>query len=955
MAKHLAKIDDRSLISLFKRTVELFPDRCAVADEFSSLSYSELDKLSDNISGYLTGIGFGGGQIAIILMDRTKWAIACMIGVLKSGGAYLFLEHQGAFLRNKEIISESSSHIILTRMNIFQDAESRILYESIGHVVDVETMQSFGKQFHVQERVVGIGTAYVIYTSGSTGKPKGAINRAASIVNLVDGLHELIVHQYESTEALNIAVLAPFVFDPCVQQIFVTILHGHCLHIVPELTRLDGRELIRFFNDRNISISDGTPTHLKLLQQTSEKGGRRLAVKHFIIGGEPLAVETVEAFLERFDEQTPKITNIYGVAECCVDSTCYTVNVHEIQKLGFVPIGKPMPGARVLILDSLLREIGPGETGELCIGECCIGSGYLQQPELTSERFISDPQHPEQKLYKTGDLATLLPDGNIQLHGRIDRQIKIRGHRIEPGEVESVIRKYVDRPIGPVYSGNLRYCTRCLLTDSHPGITIENGVCSACKHFDSYKHKAIAYFHDIEDFRQVMEKARNQRRTGNADALLLYSGGKDSTYVLLQLIAMGYKVETFTFDNGFISKTAFKNIERITNQYGIKHVNCTIDNMDRIFNESLANSSTVCNGCFKSLTMLSTKIAHERGINVIITGLSRGQIYDTKLKKLFDTGIFDIEEIDRRLLTHRKIFYSQTDIVSNQLNMPADDSIYDIHYLDFFRYSNVSSSEVKKYLADSDSFWIAPKDTGLCSTNCLINNVGIHVHKMEKGYHNYAEPLSWDCRLGVSTREHSLKELESQIDVEQVEKILKHLKYVPKQLGEFPITDTFVWSSMDHLDEPCLTAYFTSSIPVDVEKLRSFVAARLPEYMVPKNFFRIDQMPIGHNGKVDVKKLPHLHNSQKRIKVIPSDTLCAELTNIWMDVLNLSSINIDDNFFDMGGHSLTATILVNLVEKKFGTEISVIDAVKKPTIRLMAEVIRERNSEWMKKQLPPLK
>jgi acyl carrier protein len=417
------------------------------------------------------------------------------------------------------------------------------------------------------------------------------------------------------------------------------------------------------------------------------------------------------------------------------------------------------------------------------------------------------------------------------------------------------------------------------------------------------------------------------------------SNGRHSTYVLFRLIEMGYKVDTFTFDNGFISKTAFENIHRVTSRFGIRHVNCTMNNMKTVFAESLGNSSTVCNGCFRALTMLSTKIAHDRGINVIVTGLSRGQIFDTKLKMLYDNGIIDPDEIDRRLMVHRKIFYSQEDTVSNTLKLPNDESNFHIHYADFFRYSNISAPAIRKYLATVDKTWVTPKDTGLCSTNCMINNVGIYVHKAERGYHNYAEPLSWDIRLGVTQREDAMRELHEDIDLRQVENILNYLNYKPK------IKDVIEDVAVSMREGPdggaYLIGWFVSSSAINTTHLRQYLATRLSDYMVPRYLIRVNAIPSTHNGKIDYEKLPvpETEASTTLREGNSGDDELSTLTGLWEEVLGVSKIGMDDNFFDLGGQSLAATILVGLIEQQLKQEISVIDAVRNPTIRKMATLL----------------
>ncbi|MFC2145920.1 amino acid adenylation domain-containing protein [Acidobacteriota bacterium] len=285
---------------------------------------------------------------------------------------------------------------------------------------------------------------YNIHTSGSTGTPRGVLIENRSLYNLVLGLKDRIYKRYH--HSLNVCLVSPFIFDASVKQIFAALLNGHSLHIVPDHARMDGECLWEFYEKYRIDISDGTPTHLRLLSEAAEscwKNNRVVRIKEFIIGGEVLSKKIARNFFNRFDEPSPGITNVYGPTECCVDTTLYEVSKENINLFESVPIGRPMPNYHVYIVDkeegNRLQPVGV--PGELCIGGAGVARGYLNQPELTAGKFllVSHMSYISKKLYKTGDLACWLPDGNIEILGRIDRQVKIRGYRIELAEIQSLL------------------------------------------------------------------------------------------------------------------------------------------------------------------------------------------------------------------------------------------------------------------------------------------------------------------------------------------------------------------------------------------------------------------------------------------------------------------------------------------------------------------------------------
>ncbi|WP_083236404.1 7-cyano-7-deazaguanine synthase [Pseudomonas sp. S3E12] len=324
-------------------------------------------------------------------------------------------------------------------------------------------------------------------------------------------------------------------------------------------------------------------------------------------------------------------------------------------------------------------------------------------------------------------------------------------------------------------------CARCGISDFVDGIVLDAaGVCSECLRYDTYRDRLAAYFRTPAQLSEVFSENRAVKR-GPYDCLLLYSGGKDSTYVLYQLLKMGLKVHTFTFDNGFISKQALTNISNITQKLDVEHTTLTHANMHEVFRESLTRHSTVCKGCFKALLDLSLEFAEQQGINLIVNGLSRGQIVEERLKKFYEQDTFDSGTIEQGLKDGRRIYHTVEAYSGLNGARFKDDSIFDrITLIDYFRYSDASKEDIYRCLTDHDSLWKEPEDTGFCSSNCLINDVGVYVHGKEKGYSNYEVPTSWEVRLGHLKREAALAELAPIQNERPVLGILRRINYAPR-------------------------------------------------------------------------------------------------------------------------------------------------------------------------------
>ncbi len=319
-------------------------------------------------------------------------------------------------------------------------------------------------------------------------------------------------------------------------------------------------------------------------------------------------------------------------------------------------------------------------------------------------------------------------------------------------------------------------CAKCVLTTAVPRVTLDaEGVCNVCREYEAHKAEYDAYWKQEDDLRALL--AASKKPESEYDVLLMYSGGKDSTYVLCRLMEMGQRVLALTFDNGYVPQQCFDNIKAVTGELHVDSAIVSVEKgkMDQVFAESLTKKKTVCSGCFRGLTARGTELAVEKKIPIIMTGLSRGQIYDTKVHQLVSQGVTNPEEIDEYLAQFREAYHEVDDKIAGLIE---DKSLSDragfeaTQFVDFFRYSAVKKHEIFELIQERVPFWRVPANVGGCSTNCMINDVGIQVHKEQTGYHNYAIPLSWDIRFGHMTRARALEEVDAEIDKSRVSSIL---------------------------------------------------------------------------------------------------------------------------------------------------------------------------------------
>ncbi|MCA2655315.1 amino acid adenylation domain-containing protein [Microcystis sp. M061S2] len=422
---------DKCIHQLFEEQVERTPDNIAVVFEDQQLNYRELNARANQLAHYLQNLGVGPDVLVGICVERSLEMMVGLLGILKAGGGYLPIDPEYPTERLLYILQDAQVRVLLTQKHLIAG-----LPKHQSELVCLDTDWSFITQAQESNPCCEVqpeNLAYAIYTSGSTGEPKGVMIQHSSVVNLAHGLHQAI-YAHHQISPLRVSINGSLAFDTSVKQI-IQLIYGHSLNIVPEKVRFDGHAMLSYLRQQKIDVLDCTPSQLRLLISVGllDSDNHHQSV---LVGGEAID-ESMWATLAK--AQNINFYNVYGPTECTVDTTIclITANLKPV-------IGRPIANVQTYILDEYLQPVPVGVPGELHIGGAGLARGYLNCPELTNEKFISHPFHQttESRLYKTGDLARYLPDGNIEYLGRIDNQVKIRGFRIELGEIEAVLSQH---------------------------------------------------------------------------------------------------------------------------------------------------------------------------------------------------------------------------------------------------------------------------------------------------------------------------------------------------------------------------------------------------------------------------------------------------------------------------------------------------------------------------------
>jgi amino acid adenylation domain-containing protein len=417
-----------SIIEMFDKQVQAFPDREAVVCNGVRISYKQLNEYSNQVAAYLISKGVGKGDVTALIVSRSVDIIVGILGILKSGAAYLPIDYKLPFERISYMLKASNAKVLLGHK------EHLSIFETIITTQDIEAglIKQQAKTNPAVRREASDIT-YCIFTSGSTGTPKGVLMKDSSIVNLVEGLHAIVYTNLNGS--LRIGLVASYSFDASCQQIFPALLKGHSLYICNDEERMDGEKLYGFYKANRINASDGTPTHFGMFIRGLRHGVELPDFKVWLLAGEILSKELVQQFYKYPSANNLVLYNLYGPTETCVDSTYYRIDPTDFNEYKTIPIGRPLPNERVYIVDEFGNSVPQGIHGELCIAGAGLARGYIGN-DANNNRFAEDWIPGEKRVYRTGDIAYWLPDGNIAYKGRIDTQIKLRGYRIEPGEIE---------------------------------------------------------------------------------------------------------------------------------------------------------------------------------------------------------------------------------------------------------------------------------------------------------------------------------------------------------------------------------------------------------------------------------------------------------------------------------------------------------------------------------------
>ncbi|WP_445299249.1 amino acid adenylation domain-containing protein [Microcoleus sp.] len=922
---------DACIHDLFEEQVELTPDAIALVFEEQQLTYKELNQRANQLAHYLRNLGVGPEVLVGICVERSLKMVVGLLGILKAGGAYVPLDPAYPPERLVFMLEDAEVAVLLTQARLVE-----FLPKHQGGIVCLDTdWEIIERQSEENPRcsLTSENLAYVIYTSGSTGKPKGVLVAHSGLSNLATAQ----IHIFNVQPNSRVLQFASLSFDASIWEVVMALLAGATLVMGTRDSLLPGATLIQLLRDFAIATVTLPPSVLAVLPANELP-----ALRTIIVAGEACSPDLIAKW-----SSGRRFFNAYGPTESTVCATIAECSDSSESP----PIGGPIANIQVYILDAQLQAVPIGIPGELYIGGAGLARGYLNRPELTAERFILNPFSNESgsRLYKTGDLARYLSDGNIEFLGRIDQQVKIRGFRIELGEIEAVLSQHPDVRESVVMkredaSGNQRLVAY-IVSNFKPERTPFKSECLA--EFDGNRAVKLRT-EDISLGGVGLLGVPDTCGPGQTVRLCLHLPGFDEELWLAGTVA-------WCRGNQAGIELALGAIEQDIFQHSIEYLLET-------------------HGFWKFLQR--TAVGSLR--NVIKQKLPN-YMMPSSFVFLNNLPLTPNGKIDRKALPEPDSFNAQLDYVTPQTEIEEaiatawqqvlhpekvgiDDNLWDIQLVEIqavlSQHPDVRECVViKREDASGNQCLVAayiisnliPERTPFKS-DCLAEFDGNPAVKLRTedmslaGVGLLGVPDTCEPGQTVRLRLHLPGSGEERWLAGRVTWCRGNLAGIEFALGASE-QDIFQHSIAYLLETQGFWKFLQRTA---VGSLRNFLKQKLPNYMVPSSFVFLNHFPLTPNGKVDPLALPvpdALNLQLETTYVAPQTELEQIIATVWQQVLHLEKVGVEDSFFDLGGHSLLMNQAQSKLREVVDREVSIIELFKYPTISSLAKYLSEEPEE----------
>jgi len=906
---------DKCLHQLFEQQVESRPDAIAAIFVDEQLTYGELNRRANQLAHHLRALGVGPDVSVGLCVERSLEMVVGILGILKAGGAYVPLDPTYPQERLAFMLEDAEASVLLTQQRLVE-----ALPEHTAKVVcldaDWKTLARESKENLIVE-VTADNLAYVIYTSGSTGRPKGIAIRHRGVVNNLLDLSRSFAVGHED----RVLALSSLSFDMCVYEVLGTLAAGAVIVIPEASAERDPAHWAELMIQHRVTVWNSAPPLLEMLvEYVSDRPEMRPShLRLTLLGGDWVAV----SLPDRLRALVPGMQVIVmgGATEASIHSIIYPVEKSD-PNWKSIPYGRPMANQRAYVLDAHLQLVPVGVPGELHLGGVGLARGYFNRPDLTAEKFIPNPfsQEPGDRLYKTGDLVRYQPDGNIELLGRMDFQVKIRGHRIELGEIEALLKQHpgvqeaavVAREYGPGDKRLVAY----LVPDQQHAFTVrqllrfENeGLLTDQPRYELPNGMVITYLNKNETdfgYREIFEEQDYLRH-----GITLDEGAC--------IFDVGANIGLFTLFVSQICKDAvIYAFEPIPPVFEILRINAALYGLNvKLFEcgiSSEAKSETFT--YYPHVSIISGRFADFTDEREVVKSFLLSQQIDASQTALSSKEINEL--LAERLRSERVTCQLRTisDVIREQ----------HVKRIDLLKI-DVEKSELDVLAGIQEEDW--PK----------IKQVVVEVNNTD-GRLKRVTALLKRHGYDLTVRQHALLKDTGLYDVYAAQPFIA--RGPSSETGSKPISDSRpIWHSPNLL----------------INDVRRSLKEKLPEYMLPSAFVLLDALPLSPNGKVDRRALPAPDQVRPELEeafVSPRTPVEEEVASVWAQVLGVERVGVHDNFFELGGHSLLASQVISRLQQAFQVELPLRSLFESPTVAGLSEAIEKAKSSGAQLQTPAI-
>jgi len=936
---------------LFEERVEQTPDRIAVVFDGETLTYRELNHRANQVAHYLINLGIEPEIPVGICVERSQEMAIAILAILKAGGAYVPLDPTYPQQRLSLMLEDAQPPVLLTQKRWRENLPS--------HKARVVYLDGDGEEIAQQREhnpdtpTTSENLAYVIYTSGSTGQPKGVMIPHRALVN-----HSVSIAKHYGLQTTDLVLqFASMSFDVAAEELFPTWLSGGTVVLRPGSVTPTVAEFQELIDRQKLTVVNlpASYWHEWVSALSSAQAQLPSTLRLVVVGNEKVLPEKLMSW-QKIAGNGVRWLNAYGLTETTITSTVYEPDIWQfLPDVKSVPIGCPIANTQIYLLDENKKPVAEGLTGELYIGGLGLARGYLNRPELTAAQFIRNPfsDEADSRLYKTGDLARIGRDGNIEILGRIDNQVKVRGFRIQTEEIEAILNLHPLVQDSVVVAREEELGKQRLVAyvvGKQKNTQVELWPCPGdYRFYDAILYYAMTYdyvrnhSYEVALKKVVRDKVVVDIGTGKdiVWAKFCAEHGAKKVYAIEMHPSAYQQAKSYVQSLGLSDKISVIHGDATQVQLPEKVDLCVSELIGAIGNSEGAVS--ILNDARRFLKEDGMMIPQRCVTNIAAVYLPEpfaSQPHFSELSGYYVRQLFNQlgREIPLRVSFRN---FPQSNIVST-VDVFEDLDFQQVSNPEYDRQISLTIAQGGKI--DGFLLWINLQTVENEVIDSLADGLswlpvyfpvfypGIEVAAGERIEALCSSRISEDkLSPDYYIRGYLLKENGERIEFEYDSLIYK----TPSKSNLF--YDRLFAQEVALNEQP-------TPVELSDRSLSAYLKDCLPTYMMPQEFAFLESLPMTPNGKVDRKALPKLRHSrpiEPKAFVAPRDSWELQLTKIWEELLSIHPISVTDDFFHLGGDSLSAVRLMLEIDRHFGQKLSLGTLFPSSTIEHLASLLRQ--------------